>query len=545
MAIEPGLEVYDSDYESADQQQNRPRSRSLSSVGSRSSGRSASTAATDYSDDEDVMMGPENWRETYGFQEPADLDTLGGHQGSFMTNEDGSLACKRAGKGEMEFYGRVAAGDPPFKHLGSVIPVYHGTVEHPSTKDSSSLSPTKKLGTVSDVELGIKPLARGNTVDEHEQSIILSNLLYGFRPETVTCADFKIGTSMHMSNADEQKVSEMEKQVDNTSSKHYGLRLVWGQTALESEDGAWSHVRSGKSYGRNIRKSPDDTEPWKDTLDDAIARFFPVPGETVVSREDKDMKRESELREAGTQVVHRDDPSTEASSRLAMRSGTWPKREDAVTVESQLQSLKKRKAAIEDMRDVIEDTKTQLSEISEAIRKTSCWKFTGSSVFLVHGVPEQWATGDDDLEGEMHLDWGVDSMGLPWDERDEWAVDRVAPEWNKPVLSPQGTRKGRTSYNGSLTGPGTSGSLAESSTVLSRPRRQVHVALIDHERGEWAVGPDEGALMGDDNEEYRNRDDDASTQAHEAFHCKWYPYIDVTNEQNTVLASPDNPKRHR
>ncbi|WVQ97125.1 hypothetical protein IAU59_004235 [Kwoniella sp. CBS 9459] len=514
MRIEPQWAEYDSDYyESGDEflelssPKRRSRGGSVSSLSSYDSAGTASTAPTDYSppgsvagfEHDDPKLELEDLLDIHHFKSPGEFDTLGGHAGGILVSENNEFILKKTDKDEISFYGRVAAGDPPVRAIAPHLPEYFGSVDHPSTEQqASTIQFPKKFGTIFDAELGIKPLEKTNTASTHEQSVILSNVLHGFDPRTVTCWDVKIGDTMHTSDASEEKRKQMIGQVEKSTSKHYALRHVWGETAVQSDDGQWSKVRAGKKYGYSLRKHDGDTDA-EETLDDAIARYFPIPGDVILPKDDETMAREAEARKIRNTTGGLSQSAitkTDATGDASMNTRVQPSSARSLSVlpappnslvggESKARILAERRAAIKDMREIVENTNLELADMSEAIRNTQ-WKYTGSSIFIAHGVPEdddESFERTDPANGRGSRTFSV--ISWPYEPEDEWNIDIAHPDLTKPVLSPQATMDSRF----------TSTTVPETST-LPRARRKVSVVLLDHARGEYSPEGDPGSLKG-------------------------------------------------
>ncbi|WVF70766.1 hypothetical protein IAT40_005560 [Kwoniella sp. CBS 6097] len=510
--LDPGYAESDDE---EDEFQLRSRAMSVLSQASDMSAVTASTAPTDCSEDqndvmlrndvasskdeviphEDVKTEDENLLQIHRFTKPKEFDTLGGHAGGIQVSEAddgvGEFILKKTDKDEIDFYDRVAAGDPPVSAIATYVPEYFGSVKHSRTdQQGSTFVPPRKLGIIVDPELGIKPLTKANTAQTHGQSIILSNVLYGLEPETVTCADWKIGNVMHTPDASEAKKKQMIGQVERSTSKYYAVRHVWGETAMQSEDGRFSKVRAGKEYGYSLRKNPDDTDSGRETLDDGVARYFPIPGDEILPKDDDTMQRETQARKdqstalgqsqvTKSDIYHPDRKSTSTgvqSNPAPSLSGAWTPQSGS-EAQTRARAVSKKKAAIRGMRDVILKTQSELEGMAEAIEKTN-WRYTGASVLLAHGIPKDTSISAPDTGNETS--------------------DR--PDSQKPVLSLPGTANSRMSCQ---TAPGTVATDAgrpESSrgspSDMNTDEREVRVFLLDHARGGFEPGSDHGALHG-------------------------------------------------
>ncbi|WWC58438.1 uncharacterized protein I303_100979 [Kwoniella dejecticola CBS 10117] len=258
----------------------------------------------DEEDESSIRNGPPSW--VLGNTE---FETGGGH--GMSVSPDGSRIIKPTHDGELEFYARIESDDPPLRALAPLVPHYYGAFNrclpvstdteaktsllHHQSQSQSQRHPTGHSVSKNRDAKVMRPrlTRRGNTSDGLTNTIILENLKQGFKPDTISEFDLKLGREMvdpYAPDSTPYKISRMAQQVEESTSSSHAIRLVWASTAIKDLDtGEYTQVKTDKNYGKTLKRGAgaDDLERANnEDLNDAFVRLFPSPGDTIEPKGD-------------------------------------------------------------------------------------------------------------------------------------------------------------------------------------------------------------------------------------------------------------------
>ncbi|WWC66545.1 uncharacterized protein I206_100448 [Kwoniella pini CBS 10737] len=227
------------------------------------------------------------------YESASNLDTGGGH--GMLVSADETKVVKETHQEEKIFYMRNECNDSVFEGLTAHIPAYYGSfnkflpIESNSNPCSTSQNSQFPEAAMSKKIFARPGLKRFNTADTHNDSIILENLKYGYKPKTISEFDLKLGRDMidpYAPDSTPYKIDRMNQQVQSSTSSSHALRLVWANTAIKNlETGEYTQIKTDKTYGKTLNRGLDDNERMNhDDLDDAFIRLFPSPRDTIVPR---------------------------------------------------------------------------------------------------------------------------------------------------------------------------------------------------------------------------------------------------------------------
>ncbi|WWC86084.1 uncharacterized protein L201_000955 [Kwoniella dendrophila CBS 6074] len=305
-----------------------------------------------------------------------ELDTGGGHERGISVDPTGKMIIKATHDSEIEFYQRVKRGDERSHEISKWVPKYKGCFNRFLTASKTSITPTPVdtmaetysshfsdsqvtvildhgLDDGDNLNICARPtLKRTNTSDFHRNALMLKNEKYGFKLETISEFDIKLGRNMvnpNSADTTQAKMRKMKQKVRESTSYLDSVQLVWADTSIkDSKTGDYTTIRTDKKYGRSLKRSSSDTQRENcDTLDDAFIRLFPSPIDKIIPK--------------GHAIKNHYSTN---------HKGYQSKRDDLDQIESTVSTMK--------------DIRQQLIELKESVSRTNM-KFTGSSIYVVHG----------------------------------------------------------------------------------------------------------------------------------------------------------------
>lgn len=167
-------------------------------------------------------------------------------------DESGSLVLKPALPREIAFYQLLSSSykSDPIHQLKPFVPLFYGTMK--------IIAQTTDAGAV-------VPVPGAQSAPE---SIVLENLSNDFTHPTIF--DVKLGRVLYDEAAPPEKKARMDKAARATTSHETGVRLTAGQTWHHPTE---SYIVTPKAFGKSITA---------EQLHQGIARFFPLPGDTIL-----------------------------------------------------------------------------------------------------------------------------------------------------------------------------------------------------------------------------------------------------------------------